>query len=121
MKIRIVYIEESCSDRTDPSYYTTIETKEVTINSETDHALLNPGEHIITRNSCSGMTDRNGTYIYEGDVCRVPTIRGLRHHIVKFERGCYTLQSIPIYEWIDEIGNSLLEVVGNIYEGNNGN
>ena len=120
MKIRIVYKVESTTDKTDPGYYTTIETTIVPIDEKIRYRQLNPDVGLIARNLFTGAYDRHGTEIYEGDLCRIPKGHNelyiLSEVPVVFKKGCFTCAGIPLYEWIDENGDSILEVVGNIYE-----
>ena len=124
MKIRIVYKVESTTDKTDPGYYTTIETKIVTIDDATyGYMKARPNfkqfkVEVIARNLFTGAYDRSGNEIYEGDICcHVLEENDAGFMLpVEFKKGCFTCAGIPLYEWIDEDGNSILEVVGNIYE-----
>ena len=111
---------ESTSDKTDPGYYTEIGTVIVPIDEKTNYRRFTPSAKVIARNLFTGVCDRVGMEIYEGDLCRTPKghkeLFILSEVPVKLEKGCFTCAGIPLYEWIDENGDSILEVVGNIYE-----
>ena len=67
-----------------------------------------PIDRIILE-QCTGLLDRNGKKIYEGDIVRVSY--GYNYEVRQFRTGAWRIGRDDLYVWADSS-----EVIGNIHE-----
>ena len=64
----------------------------------------------------TGLNDKNGKEIYEGDIIQVDGYGNKEIYTVSYRYGRYVLEAKDLVEGFLDVDDDFLEVVGNIYE-----
>lgn len=101
------------SDNIEPAIYFEVGNK---VYKRIDWAYVNPA----TVGQFTGLTDRNGEEIYEGDILAIEGIKYPRHYIVSWntEKLMFCIGDTPLYALLEAGSTTMREyiVCGNIHD-----
>lgn len=87
------------------------------------NTMLNEDDYGLELMQYTGLEDKNSKLIYEGDICKVNTFKGIYVGEVVFTKGCFWV-SLKEFNNVKDVleplhdneGNTKFEVIGNIFE-----